>query len=333
MTLSLNDLQLLTALVGSLHEASPDSVAERPAVARKLESLLGIDVMSHIVRHEANPVPIHTSTWGRDLQLNADYKQYFHAVDPISPLLHRRADPLLVEGIIARRSLQRTEYFTDFLTRYKVYPGMSLCLDAGGGTLLDYRLGTSEVGRVFGERELRILDLLRPHLINAHRQRAFAALEGDEHAASSRPSFVLDPAQAPQPNRAAEALMAGWEASEREGLLLLLSRIALGASEPMQWAGFDLCTKFEHAADGRIVHRLYLTAGTVGSGAWFQQKFKVTRREGEVCELLLKGLSDKQISKALNISYWTVRSHVGRVLDKLGIESRSAVAARVIAAR
>lgn len=224
MTLSLNDLQLLTALVGSLHEASPDSVAERPAVARKLESLLGIDVMSHIVRHEANPIPIHTSTWGRDLQLNADYKQYFHAVDPISPLLHRRADPLLVEGIIGRRSLQRTEYFTDFLTRYKVYPGMSLCLDAGGGTLLDYRLGTSEVGRVFGEGELRILDLLRPHLINAHRQ-------------------------------------------------------------------------------------------------------------GEVCELLLKGLSDKQISKALNISYWTVRSHVGRVLDKLGIESRSAVAACVIAAR
>jgi DNA-binding CsgD family transcriptional regulator len=71
----------------------------------------------------------------------------------------------------------------------------------------------------------------------------------------------------------------------------------------------------------------------VGSGAWFQQTFKVTRREGEVCELLLKGLSDKQISKALNISYWTVRSHVGRVLDKLGIESRSAVAARVMAAR
>ena len=86
--------------------------------------------------------------------------------------------------------------------------------------------------------------------------------------------------------------MAGWEASEREGMLLLLSRIALGASEPMQWAGFDLCTKFEHAADGRIVHRLYLTAGTMGSGAWFQQKFKVTRREGEVCELLLKGLSE-----------------------------------------
>jgi DNA-binding CsgD family transcriptional regulator len=144
---------------------------------------------------------------------------------------------------------------------------------------------------------------------------------------------VLDPARPPQPNRAAEALMAGWSAFEREGLLLLLSRIALGASDPMQWAGVDLCTKFEHAADGRIVHHLYLTAGTVGSGAWFQQTFKVTRREGEVCELLLKGLSDKQISKALNISYWTVRSHVGRVLDKLGIESRSAVATRVMAAR
>ena len=333
MTLSLNDLQLVMALVGCLHEASPDSVAERPEVARKLESLLGIDVISHIVRHDADPIPIDTSKWGRDLQLNWEYKQHFHTVDPISPLLHGRTDPLLVERIIGRRSLLRTEYFTDFLTRYRIYPGMSLCLDAGGGTLLDYRLGTSDVDRVFGERELRILDLLRPHLINAHRQRAIAMQAGDEAAADSRPSFVLDPAGPAQPNRAAEALMAGCNASEREGLRLLLSRIALGASEPMQWAGFDLCTKFEHATDGRIVHRLYLTARTVGSGAWFQQKFQVTRREGEVCELLLKGLSDKQIAKVLNISYWTVRSHVGRVLDKLGVESRAAVGPLVLAAR
>ena len=333
MNLSLNDLHLLLALVGCLHEASPNSLAERPEVTHKLESLLGIDVISHIVRHDSSPIPIQTSTWGRDSQLNREYRQYFHEVDPVSPLLHRRADPLLVERIISRRSLLRTEYFTDFLTRYRIYPGMSLCLDAGDGTLLDYRLGTSDVGRVFGERELLILDLLRPHLINAHRQRAIATQGIDEDAAGSRPSFVLDPAKPVQPNRSAEALMAGLNEREREGLLLLLGRIAQGASEPMQWAGFDLCTKFEYAADGRIVHRLYLTAGTVGSGAWFQQKFNVTRREGQVCELLLKGMSDKQISKALNISYWTVRSHVGRVFDKLGIESRAALAPLILAAR
>ena len=57
---------------------------------------------------------------GRDLRLNAEYQQYFHGVDPISPLLHHRKDPLLVERLISRPDLLRTEYFTDFLARYRV---------------------------------------------------------------------------------------------------------------------------------------------------------------------------------------------------------------------
>ena len=332
MNLSLNHLRQLLALVGCLHEASPHSLADRPEVTHKLGALLGVDVLSHIVRHETRPTSMETSTWGRDLRLNAEYQQYFHEVDPISPLLHRRADPLLVERLISRPNLLHTEYFTDFLARYRIYPGMSLCLDAGGGTLLDYRLGTSDVGRVFGERELQILDLLRPHLINAHRLRAVSAVGIEEDLSDDRPSFVLDPTKPALPNLHAERLMAGLPQSDREELLLLLNRIALGANEPMHWAGFDLCTKFGPSADGRLVHRVYLTVRTVGSRAWFQQKFNMTRRECEVCELMYRGLPDKQIARELNISYWTVRTHVGRVLAKLGIESRTALVQLVLTA-
>ena len=332
MNLSLNDLQQLLALVGCLHEASPHSLADRPEVTQKLGALLGIDVLSHIVRHETRPTSMETSTWGRDLRLNAEYQQYFHEVDPISPLLHHQKDPLLVEQLISRPDLLRTEYFTDFLARYRVYPGMSLCLDAGGGTLLDYRLGTSDVGRVFGERELQILDLLRPHLINAHRLRAVSAVGTAEDISDDRPSFVLDPTKPVRPNHHAEKLMAGLPQSDREELLLLLNRIALGANEPMHWAGFDLCMKFDPSADGHLVHRVHLTVRTVGSRAWFQQKFNMTRRECEVCELMYKGLADKQIARELNVSYWTVRTHVGRVLAKVGIESRTALVQLVLTA-
>lgn len=58
----------------------------------------------------------------------------------------------------------------------------------------------------------------------------------------------------------------------------------------------------------------------------------MTLREGEVCHLMLQGQSDKQIALALRISYWTVRAHVGRVLDKLGVESRSAIGRAVLSA-
>lgn len=60
------------------------------------------------------------------------------------------------------------EYFIDFFMWYKVYFGMSLCLDVGGGILFDYCLGISEVGCVFGECELCIFDLLWLYFINVY---------------------------------------------------------------------------------------------------------------------------------------------------------------------
>ncbi|AST33759.2 helix-turn-helix transcriptional regulator [Ralstonia solanacearum] len=334
MTLSLADLRTLLDLTGCLHEASPHSLIERPEITQKLSALLGVDVISHIVWKDHGRTPVQTTTWGRAPDMNAEYQQHFHGVDPISPLLRSRPDALLVEGLINRGALQRTEYFTDFLTRYKIYPGMSMYLEDTGGILLDYRLGTSDPKQTFGERELLILDLLRPHLINAQRLRsALNAHRNPTDPQADCPCFMLDPAKPPQPNRKARALMAGLDEGEREAVHRLLSQVAAhGPSQGLEWCGFNLCVERCLDTEGRFLYKVYLQAHTMGSGAWFQQQFDVTRREGEVCHLLLKGLSDKQIALALGISYWTVRAHVGRILEKLGIESRSAIGTLVLGA-
>ncbi len=335
MNLSLADLRTLLDLTGCLHEASPHGLIERPEITQKLGALLGVDVISHIVWKDHGRTPVQTTTWGRVPDMNAEYQRHFHGVDPISPPLRCRPDALLVEGLIDRKTLQRTEYFTDFLTRYKIYPGMSMYIEDTGGILLDYRLGTSDPKQTFGERELLILDLLRPHLVNAQRLRsALHAHHGTAGPDADCPCFVLAPARLPQPDRKARALMAGLDDGERDALHGLLSQIAAhGPSQGLEWCGFNLCVQRCLDADGGVLHKVYLQAHTVGSGAWFQQQFDVTRREGEVCHLLLKGLSDKQIALALNISYWTVRAHVGRILEKLGIESRSAIGTIVLASR
>lgn len=335
MNLSLADLRTLLELTGCLHEASPHSLVERPEITQKLSALLGVDVISHIVWKDHGRTPVQTTTWGRAPDMNAEYQQHFHGVDPISPLLRSRPDALLVEGLINRKTLQRTEYFTDFLTRYKIYPGLSMYLEDSGGILLDYRLGTSDPKQTFGERERLILDLLRPHLINAQRLRSALNAHRDPTGPDADcPCFVLDPATLPQPNDKARALMAGLDTHERDTLYGLLSQIAAQRpSQGLAWCGFNLCVERCLDADGRFLYKVYLQAHTVGSGAWFQQQFDVTRREGEVCHLLLEGLSDKQIAQALGISYWTVRAHVGRILEKLGIESRSAIGTIVLAAR
>lgn len=48
----------------------------------------------------------------------------------------------------------------------------------------------------------------------------------------------------------------------------------------------------------------------------------LSRRETEVVELLLQGLSDKQIARQLNISFGTERTHISRLFRKCGVHDR-----------
>jgi DNA-binding CsgD family transcriptional regulator len=52
----------------------------------------------------------------------------------------------------------------------------------------------------------------------------------------------------------------------------------------------------------------------------------LTRREREVVELVIEGLLDKEIAQRLGISYTTVRTHVDRSFQKLGVSNRSRLA-------
>jgi DNA-binding CsgD family transcriptional regulator len=56
-------------------------------------------------------------------------------------------------------------------------------------------------------------------------------------------------------------------------------------------------------------------------------------REAEVARLLAEGLSNKEIGARLFISVHTVDSHVRSILNKLGVNSRAQVAARMPSSR
>jgi DNA-binding CsgD family transcriptional regulator len=53
-------------------------------------------------------------------------------------------------------------------------------------------------------------------------------------------------------------------------------------------------------------------------------------RELEIARMVAKGYPNKTIASVLDISCWTVASHLRRVFSKLGVSSRAAMVARLL---
>jgi DNA-binding NarL/FixJ family response regulator len=60
-----------------------------------------------------------------------------------------------------------------------------------------------------------------------------------------------------------------------------------------------------------------------------EPKATLTRREEEVAALVAQGLTNRYIATELSISERTVATHVRKILSKLGLSSRSRLAAWV----
>jgi DNA-binding NarL/FixJ family response regulator len=58
---------------------------------------------------------------------------------------------------------------------------------------------------------------------------------------------------------------------------------------------------------------------------------QLTRREQELVPLIGNGLTNKEIAARLNVSEETIKSHVHRILRKVGAENRFAIRSETIA--
>jgi len=60
-----------------------------------------------------------------------------------------------------------------------------------------------------------------------------------------------------------------------------------------------------------------------------KSQYHLSPREQEIVRLVAEGLPNKCISAVLEISSWTVATHLRRVFAKLGVNSRAAMVARL----
>src|SRR6266702_2746702 len=84
-----------------------------------------------------------------------------------------------------------------------------------------------------------------------------------------------------------------------------------------------LCQAIKAAAAGQVQLTPKAAARLMQAVSAPESPEARTERETEVLRLLFQGRSNKQIARSLNTTEQTIKSHVSRILSKLGVQSRT----------
>ncbi|MDP3841129.1 MAG: LuxR C-terminal-related transcriptional regulator [Oxalobacteraceae bacterium] len=327
------ELRLLLDIIASLYHGD-SSRRIRQQIAQALLQLLRADYLASYVRDNAS---------GRfedcvAVNIGADrlalYEEYFQHHDPITPLLQQRRQATLVSAVIAQSELEKTEFFNDFLIRGGLHHGIDLHLHDGDRHLGDLRIWRARQQPPFGQREVTLLEMLKPHLANALAQLATLQRERSNSdnwqalwASHPDPCFILDRNGTElQRNRSASVLLEQIGEAQRALLAGFLQQTGKNAASGQLWGGY-LATAVRiqcapQAQAGTLI-QLMPQQRPLPAMRDSMQCFGLTQREAQVCSLVLRGQSDKEISRQLSISFPTVRTHLGHIFSKAGVTSRT----------
>ena len=61
----------------------------------------------------------------------------------------------------------------------------------------------------------------------------------------------------------------------------------------------------------------------------FRRRYRLSAREGQITSLILRGWGNRQVSQSLGISIETTKKHLSRIFDKVGVDSRSQLMAKL----
>jgi len=59
-------------------------------------------------------------------------------------------------------------------------------------------------------------------------------------------------------------------------------------------------------------------------------EFKLTQRERQTIELLLKGMTNKEIALSMNISPTTVKTYLRQIMTKMRVPTRAAIVGKIL---
>ena len=92
----------------------------------------------------------------------------------------------------------------------------------------------------------------------------------------------------------------------------------------------DLCRAIKAAAAGQVQLSPHAAARLLREVRAPESPETLTERESAVLRLLARGKANKEIARELAVGEQTVKSHVGHILAKLGVQSRTQAALHAV---
>jgi len=264
----------------------------------------------------------------------ASYNTYYRFHDPITPLLKKRRRATFVCEVMAQEELEKTEFFNDFLIKDGLHHGINVYAYDGLLNIGDLRVWRVKKRPEFDVREKVILNAVLPHFRNALRNiRTLIAAQGisnfwhnllDE---SNIALFLFDEAGnlAFQNNEARiiERNLTDNKYDNFYDIVCSLKKKDLSKTElgPYVLSVFStLCPVNSKPVTAVIVHK---SPSEVINKEALSRRYQLSQREIDVCLLVCKGLTDREISNVLEIAFSTVRTHLKRIYTKLDVTNRT----------
>lgn len=154
-----SDQRTMRSILGALSEGGPADVM-RESVALSVAGLLKADFMASFVW---NPIE---RKYGTGISLNMApgnlrrYEQHFQFHDPVTPVMAKRQTATIVDSVIDRSDLERSEFYCDFLAIDGLHHGINFFAYRSGQHLGDLRLWRSRTQPDFDESDRLMLELI-----------------------------------------------------------------------------------------------------------------------------------------------------------------------------
>jgi DNA-binding CsgD family transcriptional regulator len=353
LTLSTTDLtrleEALRALLSPMDHA--DTTEWRRQVTRKVRALMGTDSVTSIMRDTGAPLLVADGEYeARALKDYADH--YYRQVVGDNLRIECGMTVWTREQIWPWEAISRSEYFHDFCVPNAIQDSAGAAVRVSETDEALLYIHTAEAHRFQPDgREMAILRLLRPALeAGARAAMSLGAVRTDwrmfdaapmasgvfdrhgklVHANPAFANLIGDRVLGPPVSRAAELMV-------RNAITGGMFRPGAGDCSPSMTVrtasgSYRLnLTWVEQSPLGQTGCYIVIVTPPPGAPnpAALMTRFRLTAREAQVALLMARGDRNRVIASALGTSVHTVRRQAERVLSKLGVSTRAAIAGRI----